>query len=382
MGVERPSVLVVDDQPDREEYVIHEISNGHVDATIMHPADVSVDDLTKADLVLVDYVLEEWDERDELSSPSLQPKDGLALVAVYRAWSKVADSDPPTAFALRSAHLKDLSAPLPPDNREHVIARLYNLEWAFEKTEKGGSAEAIRSLALGVSRLPSDWPLGDSEGVRAQADDLLKLDVESDWYERAWESIQRCHPPLAELSSWSHGLAFLRWVAHRVLPYPTFLLDELHLAARLRATVASVHDSLATAKGESLFKPVQYKGVCDELVGRRWWRAGLETLFWEITDGAPFDVSSLHASLGERGLQLTKLDVHDPVVCLGEDLLPLEELGSSKDAVRLFPDDWPPFADLPWASIDLVLEHEPLRLIVLAPDEDRLHPDLGENQGE
>jgi hypothetical protein len=262
------------------------------------------------------------------------------------------------------------------------MARLYNLEWVFEKSRNAGWVKAVRSLAMAVERLPRDWPLDDSQAVRAQADDLLGLNTDSSWYERAWETVQRCHPPLAELSSWSHGLAFVRWVAHRILPYPTFVFDDLHFAARLRMTVDSLRSALGSSQGEALFDDVRYRGICEGLVDRRWWRAGLETLLWNITDGAPFDAPTLHNALLERGFPVDRLEIQDPVVCLGRDLLPMAELGSSQDSVRLFPDDWPPFADLPWAEIDLVLEHESLRTIVLAPDQDRLKSDLDEDEDE
>ena len=79
--------------------------------------------LKEADLVLVDYRLKNWQERNNLGPViSLKPINGLALSAVLRAHAEEHGATP-TAFALRSGHLGDISGQFPAESRVHVLAK-------------------------------------------------------------------------------------------------------------------------------------------------------------------------------------------------------------------------------------------------------------------
>ena len=133
-------------------------------------------------------------------------------------------------MALYTGQARDISGSLPIEVRGHALARLHDVEWVFEKQD-ADAASAIISLAQGVERLPGTWPT-DPEEALAELRGLLNLGSEA-YAEAAWDDVLTCHPPVHELSEASHTLALLRWLAHRILPYPTFLIDEFHLATAL-----------------------------------------------------------------------------------------------------------------------------------------------------
>src|SRR4051812_43823989 len=120
------TVLIVDDQPDSVAPL--KLQAGVDEFLIRYCHDVTADDLEDADLVLVDYRLDEWPERDNLDAIAVKPLNGLALASVLRTHA-LAHRSRPTAFALHAADLTELSAGVPTDAREQIIARLHNLEW-------------------------------------------------------------------------------------------------------------------------------------------------------------------------------------------------------------------------------------------------------------
>ena len=103
---------------------------------------------------MIDYVLDDWPERDATATISLRPPDGLALAAVLRGHAEKLEGSP-TAFVLRSAHLPELSSGFPPETRLHVIAQQHNLEWVLDKNDAlGRQTTQIRSLSAAVKSLP------------------------------------------------------------------------------------------------------------------------------------------------------------------------------------------------------------------------------------
>lgn len=371
----KPAILIVDDEPDSQRYLIPVLSPTAT-PQVVHPSEVTAEDLESADLVLVDFVLNDWKERDQISSLALRPSNGLALAAVLRAHATAA-SNRPRAFAIHSAHLKELNAGLPPETREHAIARAHNLEWVFPKVQDPTApahAQQFLELASAMRKLPTAWPNdGSGSHVDSIARELLAI-PDTNWFERAWAEIEACHPPLHELSEATNGLAFARWLLHRILPYPCFLWDLPHLAARLQASQSSLrsilsrHSRLASALGE-----VQFKGTLGEFLGPRWWRSGVEMLLWELTQGNPFEPEIFHKTLTEAASDVIEFTSSSHAVpCLDRNFRPLPQPVEIEYAVRIQPDDWPPYADQAWTSIELAREELSLRVLVVEEDRERL----------
>jgi hypothetical protein len=372
----RPFVLMVDDEPD--EISGRQMDFGSVlDVVVREPSDVQLADLKRASLVLVDYSIDRWPERETVQWLSLKPKNGLALAAVLRSHTVRTDAGRPTAFAIYSGKLKELSGGLPPVYREHAVARSHNLEWVFPKQEsQGGTPLRVQvfSLADAVRRLPMTWPQDEPDKIMDRANTVLGLKKSSGWYKRAWEDVEQCHPPFRELAHATHGLALLRWLLHRILPYPSFMFEAHYLAARLRVTPSSLLVALADDKKlKRKLKPVTYTGVLADFLGMRWWRAGIEDLLWSLTGGRPFDRSVLRSAVvNDLSSQLVPVELDDPVVGLDTQFKPQEALVNLKDAVEIQPDDWPPYAERAWVSLDRAKNDPGLGGLVVIRDRGRL----------
>ena len=368
----KPHILIVDDQADAERNTIALLDEqGHF--TVLHPQDVESQDLQKADLVLVDYVIEEWPEREESKTISLQPQNGLALAAVLRSHAHTVPTS--TAFALRSGHLPDLSKPFPPEPRLHVLAQAHNLEWVFPKKTEDRTVsirDQIIKLALAVRQLPEKWPINDPEKLRTLVEKFLSIPDEAPWAGQAWQDIEDCHPPIHELVEKSHGLTFLRWLLHRILPYPCFLWDTYYLAARLRVRHASLYKALDSGLADTL-KPFCYGGLLSGFLGQRWWRSGIEFFLWNLTDGDPFDPERIRTLLSEKvSIPLDPAESNQPVVCVDDNYQPLEDSCETDIAVRIQPDDWPPYAEQAWTTVELASRNPSLAALVVESDRERL----------
>jgi hypothetical protein len=369
-----PSILFVDDNPDDVTRFVESLA-GRIEAKAVHPQDVTINDLASASLVLVDSRLDNWPERDALGQVALKPINGKALAAVLRAHAENAGGAGLTAFALLTAHLEDYSQAMQAENREHSLARSNNLEWVFRKaTDLQTLTTQFSILAGAVTRLPQIWPLSDPEETERLLSQLLGIKEEREWASRAFLDVQKCHPPARELSEWSHGIELLRWLLHRILPYPCFLWDPIRVAARLRMTVTSFENLLGTESDlAKALAECEYTGLANQFLGRRWWRAGLESMLWAIADGQPFDVGTLRKALAARSTsQIESSKIADPIVCIDENYRALEEFGDISSSVRLMLDDWPSYADPPWTTVSIAKQHPELLAAVLEQDKEKV----------
>ena len=78
----KSSILVIDDEPDELRDLMELGLDDNLNSIVVHPRDVEMSHLEDADLVLVDYRLAEWPERD-VQAVSLKPATGLALAVVF-----------------------------------------------------------------------------------------------------------------------------------------------------------------------------------------------------------------------------------------------------------------------------------------------------------
>lgn len=365
-------VLVIDDRPDDQSGALHLAEGAVAEAT--HPDDLDADTLEAADLVLVDYDISHWPGRSKVTEISLQPSNGMALAAVLREHAnKLAR---PTGFAIHTGEAKLFSL-TPAEPRAHLLARTHNLEWVFVKGKPDVVGPQVAGLAKAIRRLPENWPAEDRGRIEQQVRDLLGLPASDDdeavpWAHAAMRDVIQCRPPLSEVVERNHGLLFIRWVLHRVMPYPCFLFDTHHLAVRLRVTHKSLTAALSGGMGAFL-NPAAYRGVLDGFLGPRWWRAGVEALLWEL--GGSMAAKRLHAKLATiTGEHLEPLTVPDPVVCIDQNYSPLDEPCGGDEVVKIVPDDWPSYAGQAWTSVVLAREQPRLAAIVAESDLGRLQP--------
>ena len=377
-----PNILFVDDNASTTPQLLRKTFEPHgLEVKLAHPENVVDLDLQWADVVVVDYFLTEWPERDASESAARAPADGLAVAATLRSRLLPSFNDRfpgalpgrPVAFALWSGHLSQATFELPDVVLPHVFSRENNLEWAFARTdlltEKGGAK--LAALAFTVKDLPEAW-----ESAVSSAEDhllsALRLDSGADWAASAREDVVNSKPPLHELASRTRGMAIVRWLLHRILPYPTFLIDERQLRARLRVEALSGQGEDSSPLLEAL-ESVRYKGALASFAGPRWWRAGVED--WVFTQtagqaGDPRAVASLATALGAT----TSREWLRPVIVLDAELRPRDEFVEVEDVVRVAPDDWPPYADDAFASRIEASQDPSLRRLVHSSDRALLAP--------
>jgi hypothetical protein len=384
--IDVPRVLFVDDSDQIEISELRRLLQPYrIQVRLRHPEETLMVDLDWADLVVVDYFLTSWSERDDIDSVARKPCDGLAAVASMRSvlLPKLSERLPGTvpprtvAFALWSSNLKEATFELPEVVLPHVFSRENNLEWAFRRDdllqEQGNRQIAL--LAHAVKDLPDRWP---SVPSRAEQQMLTMLGFTSDnedpgtagadlWKSDARNEVLNCRPPVHELSERSHGLALLRWLLHRIFPYPCFLLDEQQLCARLRVD-ALEGGSVSGASLAEVLLPYQYSGMLAGFGGTRWWRSGIEDWVFNETDGQS-GVPSIVAELARRHGATASRSWRRPVIVLNGDLSRSREFVEVEQTVRIRPDDWPVFADDAFALREQAVEDPKLRALVQPADQ-------------
>lgn len=369
---DKPVILVVDDQPELQRGLASPLER---DAELMvrRPSDIGHDDLRRAHLLLMDYKLDDWRERDRQPT-AFNIRTGLALATILREVADESANGRLTIVALHTVHLSHVSGRIRPPYSRHVVARLNNLEWVFEKRD-GDRHRGMVQLARCAQRLQCDWP-ADPSASEARARELLKLDDGKEWAERAWRDVRECQPPVYELGGGHRGVLFLRWLLHQILPYPCFLWDINWVAARLRLRVVDL-ERLMDSDCELArdMDQLKYAGVLAGFLGDRWWRTAVEDYAWKLGGESSERSSEFEGRLREKaGEAVEPVTVRDPVVCLDHYFKP-QAVASPNDAVRVRPDYWPPFADPAWMTIDTVRDDPGFRAMVVPLDQYRVEPD-------
>lgn len=370
----KPFVLHVDDEPDYLRTWESEInSQGRVHLEVRHPDDVDTDSLKRASLVLVDFKIEHWASRENVGKLALQPANGLALLSVLQEAAYELDKHRPRAFTLFTAVVKDVARGLVP--QPHIVARAHSLEWVFDKTrpEPAARAAMVAELAEAVVGLPTPWPGDTPEHASRALGAWLGL-KDTSWQEAAWDGILRCRPPLHEFAQHTHGIGVLRWALHRVWPYPTFLLSDAHLAARLRVDLASFRTTLAeNAEFAKLLSPAQYSGALGGFVERRWWRAAIESIVFDLASRDPASVEVLHEQLRKVAPALITTGAKLVFPVLDANFSSRDVLGAEDEVIEILPDDWPPFADPAWALRTDVAANADLAAIAVRGSQEEAH---------
>lgn len=360
----QPFVLIIDDDPKQEAFALF-LSQHGVDAKHVLPGDLDFADLDRASLVLIDEFIEDWPQRQSVKAEvGLFVRDGIALSAVLR--SSVDGRGPATdpaptpksiAFVLRTAHLEVLAAGTPTFVRPMAVASRHDLEWVAEKSV---SASDLASLAKAAAALPTSWP---TEPLA-----WLGLDDQS-WMDVALAQIEQCRPPWTVLAATSAGRRWLSWFLQRILPFPTFLVDDQRAASYLGLKPSALDVILNGSS--SLAEPLKsavYTGHLADFSGRRWWRAGIgavKKLAQEKSDGRMADEIA-RAVIELHGSSLDELGLRHPVFQIDADYKVVEQPIEITEAVRLQPDDWPSYADDPWlAESQIAVETDLAKLIVI-----------------
>ena len=372
----KPFILAVDDKPDTLRSAMDAELHDRALVEVLHPSEIKQEHLGRANLVLVDYKLDHWLEPDK-QSVAFRIQTGMALAAVLREVADETTTNRMTAFALQTGHLHEASGRIRLPHQRHVVARLNNLEWVFEKADAERFDQMVL-LAQAAQQLSRAWP-ADEPRSTDRARILLGMNQDASWFDRCWRDVRECQPPIHELAGGAHGVLFVRWLLHQILPYPCFLWDAYRVAARLRMRVDDLErlgkgdNALARDLGQR-----RYTGVLAGFLGDRWWRSAIEDYAWELADSSGSNSErSMDNLCGKAGENLDLWRIDHPVVCLDDNLQPSAEFISPLDAVNLRPDHWPAFADAAWMKIATMIADPALRAMVDPLDEYRLPAEDG-----
>lgn len=372
-----PKVLFIDDQADSLERTTGLALREALDASYRDPTDFTAGDLWNADVIMVDFDLAHSGAAASLeisastNVAAQAPQDGLGLIGKLRRITELNPKGSPAAYVIFTGDAKKLPGHIELEGREHVLAAAYGVEWIFEKTDNH-LRERIGALGRAVRGLPRGDQNWQNSAQLPLAVHLLHVPARERWRNEAKEQILSSEPPLDTTVNATQGIALLRWLLHGILPYPTFLLSIRHLAARLRVTPSSLRKVLA---GESwlarFLAPARYTGILCDFAGDRWWRAGVESLLWSLSEGDP-NPTTLQSALKREEPSLKASIALQPVVALDSALRETDEQVSVDAAVEVRPEGWPSYADPAWLATDLVREYPDLRAVIVARDRDRV----------
>ena len=362
-----PHVLIIDDDVRQEEQVAAALRLADLTVDVRAPNTVAPEDLLAADVVAVDHYYA-WAKVSHPDECIYWPQDGIAIAAVVAGYLRGVDHH--AAIVLRTGALGMLAGNLPAEVRRPVIAAQNGLDWVLAK-EDASVAGRLHEMAEAVASLEplvSD-PLGWNEGKQW-------LNVpDTKWTEGALADVQICHPPENTVAAYTAGTAWLRWFAHRVLPFPSFLLSSYWAAALLRLNVAQFEEVLASGSPlANALLDCRYTGHLAGLAGDRWWRAGLDSLVDSLLLEASSHLPEAEA-LAEQmsvlhGAPVLTLGFERPVVTIDSDYA-ATAIADAVNCVRLAPDFWPSFAQEPWATFEDLHDDPPLRRMVARGDRRR-----------
>jgi hypothetical protein len=92
-----------------------------------------------------------------------------------------------------------------------------------------------------------------------------------------------------------------------------------------------------------------------------------------MTEGNSFDVERTQDLLNRHcDNALVRSSAAEPVLCIDDDFNVGAEVCDLSNAVRVQPDDWPPYAEQAWAPLELAQNHGRLRASVIQMDRRRL----------
>jgi hypothetical protein len=363
----KPHVLLIDDKPEATN-----LSND-IHVIPLNPLDHGfeknlVENLAGADLVLLDQNLE-LDQK-----LTLAVRDGASFVGTLRSWARSADHPLPPLVIYTNQdeafadEVPAVGAAVPLNGsfvgREARIAPALDVEWLINKDDDHAAAH-VSSLAQAAQKLRevagSDARISFNEAVA-----FLGLPTDVAWRNNALENIIKWTPPISEIgavASNARGTTpVLKWLLHKVLPYPGLLVSDGYAAWSLGIELNDFQSLVGNQSeqpwvielGQSI-----YRGAAHDLCQRRWWAAGIDMAGWKLREKG-YDLNDFHAALETLAVPGLRSVPQDLVVVINADL---EEVGlaSVEETQRLYPPGWPKEALDPWIRRDEVDRDEVAR---------------------
>ncbi|MCM0019193.1 MAG: hypothetical protein NBV67_04310 [Tagaea sp.] len=306
-------------------------------------------------------------------STAVSPKDGPGLIGVIRSQRKQAAGLPRPVFAILSGEIKHRDYFKGLSDRLPVLAAKLGVTLVGEKGGEDQKAfiKGLAALNAAVAVLKRDFVGNSSDGL-VKIEKALGLGKNDGFLEAARRDIRAFDPPIEDVQDRRDYVALLDWMAHRILPYPSFLIDRFELAMILGVLPKELDRFLKRHAG--FLDKARYRGVLHELDGPRWWRAGALDAVWQGTKGRPSDpeaVEIYRRKLFDR-TALKSLDAGHPVLLYDADGVTTGIVADAGECVRFRPEGWPDPSRPAWIRADDVGNDTDLRGRVLPEDLDRL----------
>lgn len=311
---------------------------------------------------------------------NIADENGLSLL---QKWKVTAGSRPTTALV--SSDLEHaVGQPLGPVERHHIVAQRHGVEWVGEKSNETLDriimlADAAREIG---SRLkpPAENETAGAYDVDQLVFDILRVPRKAEWARSAERQIDRARPPrtVSGLLRSAAARSVIAWLIAHVLPYPSFLLTDAEAALRLRVkprsfrTIADEIDNLKADELFERFKICAYDGPLSGFLGRRWWRAAIDDLAWQASQGEEGYQARFQRFAGDIALEW--LDQPEPVLLSNADLVETDEIADASECVRVTDEDFPADVDPAWVLIAEAKGDRLLAAKVIFDDRELLSP--------
>ena len=347
----KPFVVAFDDA----EAEVKQCIPAGIEYSVIDPSDLDGQTIFKdSSLILVDHEFSPF-HPDDLS---LMAKDGASFVGHLRSWARRNDLNlPPIVMFTNKLNAFEHEVPavgpaLPLGNfegREHRLAPVLDVEWILSKADEAIKRK-VEAFVRGFETV-TQAAGGDGTSMKEIAA-VLDLARDTEWASVALEDLTRARPPISQHGQKSDPARgptqTLRWLCHRALPYPGLFLSDTHAAWALGISVSDLDEIAGSISEEPMvgaLRAAKYGGVLSDLVGRRWWRSGIDFVTSLINAHPDGGKAALSNVLG-RHFE-ADVSTRDSVVVWDVDF---REVGVAPvvDAVQVLARGWPREAMDPW----------------------------------
>lgn len=363
-----PRILVVDDdwEPGLEGLKV----------TVTRPEDDDfVNVLGRAqeyDALLIDQNL------NEPGALSMKASDGASLVGHFRSWARSKGVGMPP-LVITTSEVEAFASEVPMVgpaiplqgsfvDREHRLAPSLDVEWLLEKKDLQLSKKVV-SIANAWARVRthtgSPDVLRDILGIPTF---IAGLPNWSATVEMALAEINLSFQ-LPDFDRRIADQSMMRWLLHKVLPYPGILVSDVHASWILGVTRTSLGNFLPDrGEADPLFA-CMYRGPLVDLFPRRWWASGLDAINWNVdrrmtAQNAGRDDRQSFLNEISPGSGLVDRKTEGTVVTWTADLIE-SDIVDVDDAVQIRPPGWPIDAFGLWASKAEVMNDQVLRSMIV-----------------
>jgi hypothetical protein len=372
-----PDIVYVDNNPDSFTHLIPGLEENRVGTFVYseeYPAEDALEPAKEAKVWLFDFFLV------EPAHAQSKDENGLSL---FQKWQAAVVEGRPTTVLISSALESAIKEPLGPVERHHVIAQRRGVEWIGDKSIE--TWRRVVQLADGAAVISDALKPAQEEGKPLGTYDLeqlcygvLQVPKDAAWGNSAQRQVDRARPPReVPLLPPATARALLGWLISHVLPYPSFLLTDAQAALRLQITPVSYRALAGAIEGEgdrtshrTLLAASCYKGPLANFLGRRWWRAGIDDLAWQLSQEPDGYDPALERLGGAAGLE--KLLQPEPVLVADADLVETDEVSDASECVRVTDEDFPANVEPAWVRIVDLQDNRELKAKVIYEDRDLL----------